>query len=186
MSYHAIENLVEDAVHLIEQSNLPVKEQRNIVYSLYQFQNRFDTNYTVLRCFPFLERISFLQKLPLDQHPDFKKDPNYFHNLDASGWIYAEVGLADDHAVVYHEDGFIFPEYGSRTWKRLVEDGQWKEATEEPQPLPIFSLIANMIALAEKHGHTLLMHNFYLAFLNAYLEFDISPLFSSPGYHLFT
>lgn len=173
MSYHAIENLVEDAVHLIEQSNLPIKEQRNIVYNLYQFQNRFDTHYTVLCCFPFLERIGFLKKLPIHQHPDFKKNPTYFNDLKESGWIYTDVDLADDSGVVYYQEGFIYPEYGARLWRRLVQDGQWKETIEEPQLIPISTFIANMIALAEKHGDTLLMHNFYLAFLNAYLEFDI-------------
>lgn len=173
MSYHAVENLVEGAVQLIEESKLPVEEQRKLIYNLYGFQNKFDTGYTVLRCFPFLEKIAFVKKLPVDQHPDFKKAPAYFSNLEESNWIYADVNLADDGDVVYYEKGFIFPEYGSQLWQRLVKAGKWKEAIEKPQDTPVLRLIIDMIALAEKHGETLLMHNFYLAFLNAYLEFDI-------------
>jgi hypothetical protein len=173
MSYHAVENLVEDAVHLIAESKLPVEEQRKLIYNLYRFQNKFDTGYTVLRCFSFLENIAFLKKLPLDQHPDFKKDPDYFSNLEESNWIHADVDLADDGDVVYYENGFIFPEYGSQLWERLVKVGKWKEAIEKPQNIPVLRLTVDIIALAEKHGDTLLMHNFFLAFLNAYLEFDI-------------
>jgi len=173
MSYHAVENLVEDAVYLIAESKLPVEEQRKLIYNLYRFQNKFDTGYTVLRCFSFLENIAFVKKLPIDQHPDFKKAPDYFNNLEESNWIHADVELADEGDVVYYEEGFIFPEYGSQLWERLVKIGKWKEAIEKPQNIPVLRLTIDIIALAEKHGNTLLMHNFYLAFLNAYLEFDI-------------
>lgn len=173
MSYHAVENLVEDAIYLVAQSTLSVEEQRKLIYNLYRFQNKFDTGYTVLRCFSFLESIAFIKKLSVDQHPDFKKDPAYFSNLEASNWIHTDVNQGDNSDVVYYEDGFIFPEYGSPLWERLVKAGQWEEAIDKPQNVPVLRLIIDMIALAEKQGDTSLMHNFYLVFLNAYLEFDL-------------
>ncbi len=172
MSYHAIENLVEDAVHLLEGSALSVAEQRKIIFNLYQFQNRFDTSYTVLRCFLYLEKIGFIKKLPIDQHPDYKKNPDYFKNLEDSDWLLSDVNN-EEADVVYQEDGNFFPEYGSDAWKRLLAAGQWKEAPEEVAHIPIPHLIAEMIELSEKQGNKQLMHNFYLAFVNAYLEADI-------------
>ncbi|WP_313260298.1 hypothetical protein [Sphingobacterium sp.] len=172
MSYHAIENLVEDAVQLLEGSALSVTEQRKIIFNLYQFQNRFDTSYTVLRCFLYLEKIGFIKKLPIDQHPDYKKSPDYFKNLEDSDWLLSDVNN-EEADVVYQEDGNFFPEYGSDAWKRLLAAGQWKEAPEEVAHIPIPHLIAEMIELSEKQGNKQLMHNFYLAFVNAYLEADI-------------
>lgn len=172
MSYHAIENLVEDAVHLLEGSDLSDAEQRKIIFNLYQFQNRFDTSYTVLRCFPYLEKIGFIKKLPIAQHPDYKKNPDYFKNLEDSDWLLSDINN-EEADVVFQEDGYLFPEYGSETWERLLAAGHWKEAPEEVTHIPIPHLIAEMIDLSEKQGNKQLMHNFYLAFVNAYLEADI-------------
>lgn len=173
MSYHAIENLVESTILIIEKSNLSIERQRNLIYNLYQFQNRFDTSYTTLRCFSFLEKIGYIKKLPLNKHPDFKSDPEYFKSIEEN-WIPSNIDLGDESDVVFYEDGFIFPEYGSDTWKRLVEEGMWTEAIEEPQEIPILNLISTGIELAAKYKEQSLMHNYYLAFLNAFLEFDIS------------
>lgn len=172
MSYHAIENIVEDAVHLLERTDLPAAEQRKIIFNLYQFQNRFDTSFTVLRCFPYLEKIGFIKKLPIDQHPDYKKNPEYFKNLEDSDWILSDVNN-EEADVVFQEDGYIFPEYGSETWKRLLDAGHWKEAPEKLEHIPIPKLIAEMIELSKQQDDKQLMHNFYLAFVNAYLEADI-------------
>lgn len=181
MSYHAIENLVESTILIIERSNLSIEEQRNLIYNLYQFQNRFDTSYTTLRCFSFLEKIGYIKKLPVDQHPDYKSDPEYFASIEEN-WIPSNIDQADEGDVVFYEDGFIFPEYGSDTWKRLVEEGKWSEAKEEPQEIPALNLISTGIELAEKYKDKSLMHDFYLAFLNAFFEFDISSEDGIPKY----
>lgn len=131
MSYHEIENLVEDSVHLIERTELSAAEQRNIIFNLYNFQNRFDTSFTILRCFPFLEKIGFIKKLPIDQHLDYKKNPDYFKNLEDSDWILSDIN-DEESDVLFQEDGYIFPQYGSQTWERLLATGIWKEAPEKP------------------------------------------------------
>lgn len=173
MSYHAIENLVESAVQLIEITRLPITKKRKIVYNLYQFQNKFDTSYTILRCFHFLQSIDFVKKLPIEEHPDFEKHPEYFENLEQSGWIKTDIGLDQDSELVYQDSGFILAEYGSRLWHRLVKSGKWVNASEEKVDLPMVTLIADMIELAQQHDNRLLMQDFYLAFLNAFLEGDL-------------
>ncbi len=82
MSYHAIENLVEDLIGLLEKSNLSEAKQRHFVYNLYQFQMRFDTSYTELRQFKYLQQIHYLKKLPIAQHPDYKANRTYFEGLE--------------------------------------------------------------------------------------------------------
>lgn len=172
MSYHEIENLVEDSVHLLEGTELSAAEQRKIIFNLYNFQNRFDTSYTVLRCFPFLEKIGFIKKLPIDQHPDYRQNPDYLKNLEDSDWILSDIN-DEESDVLFQEDGYIFPQYGSQTWERLLATGIWKEAPEKPAEIPVIELVAQIIQLAKEYENIPLMHNFYLAFLNAFLDYDI-------------
>lgn len=171
MSYHAIENLVEDLIGLLEKSNLPEAKQRHFVYNLYQFQMRFDTSYTELRQFKYLQQIHYLKKLPIAQHPDYKANRTYFEGLEEQDWI--DIPDAEtESSLAYTENGYFFPSYGSLLWERLKKEGAWPEATEAPEQVTIPNLLADMLDLAEAQGEKALMHNIYLAFLNGVLAYD--------------
>lgn len=98
MSYHAVENLVEGSVYLVENAGLSKQEKRNLFFNLYRLQNLFDTSYTVLRCFSILANNNFIQKLPIEEHPDFRKHKKYFSafGFEENNWFPANVIEPED------------------------------------------------------------------------------------------
>ena len=118
MSYHAIENLVEDLIGLLENQIFRKQSSGIFVYNLYQFQMRFDTSYTELRQFKYLQQIHYLKKLPIEQHPDYKANRTYFEGLEEQDWI--DIPDAEtESSLAYTENGYFFPSYGSLLWERL-------------------------------------------------------------------
>ncbi|MGR3807123.1 hypothetical protein [Pasteurella testudinis] len=183
MSYHAVEDFVEQCVRLVAASTLSACAKRRLFYHLYHLQNSFDCSYTVLRCLPELMQYGFIRKLPLAQHPDFHRYPDYFaaHAAVDSTWLAADVANPTDEAVFsLFENGahWILPQFGSHLWTRLYADGVIDEAGETLATLPLAELILQIVQLAHSAQDEILMKEAYLLFIECWQEgitLDASP-----------
>ncbi len=179
MSYHAIENLVEDAVHLVENTNLTLPEKRHLFYHLYRFQNLFDTGYTTLRCFDILQKNNYLQKLPIENHPDFHQHQKYFSGLNFNENRWIPGSLSQPEAELHYaqkegEEVFFFPEFGSKLWENLFPDDG------KPKAMTTTELILNLLEIAKIKGDEQLMKNLYISLVNGFLEGYLSD---NQGFH---
>lgn len=179
MSYHAIENLVEDAVHLIENSDVLPTDKRNLFFNLYRFQNYFDTGYTVLRCYEILIKNNFIQKLPIQKHPDFNKHTDYFHSsyFRENEWILSDVTQPEGESVYVlkeHNNVFFIPQFGAKLWERLFPKD------DKPNETLITEMFLKLMGISLKAGNELLTKNLYLALVNGFLENDLSY---NEGFH---
>lgn len=175
MSYHALEDFVEDCIRLIAATELPAADKRRLFYALYRLQNAFDCSYTVLRCFDELAQCGFIRKLPLSQHPDCQQHADYFatQTCQDSAWLAADAAHPEQESVfALAENGeiFIFPQFGSQLWARLCADGIISEACEAAAALPLAELIEQLLQLAHAHGAEKLMKENYLLLFECWRE----------------
>ncbi|MDO5639022.1 MAG: hypothetical protein Q4G28_04055 [Neisseria sp.] len=182
MSDHAVEDFIENCVRLVVAADVSADEKRRLFYHLYRLQNHFDCSHTVLRCFPELAQHGFIRKLPLTQHPDFHRHPDYFAARSGSEWLAADVGHPADEAVFsLSEQGkrWIFPQFGSRLWARLCSDGLIDDGCETPTEMTLPDLILRIVQLGHAAHNDTLMKEAYLLFVECWLEhiaWDETPL----------
>ncbi len=118
MSFHAIEDLVEDSIRMVDSAVEDIPEKRLFFYNLYQFQYLFDTSDTVMRCADVLKKSGYLVENP---------------------------------------------KAGAKGERPYIEFGS-------PLPWSTPDLVLRLLRTAERADDLLLMKNFYLAFVNEYLE----------------
>jgi len=82
MSMHEIEGLVEDSVHAVAKSQMKQAVKRDFLYNLYRFQTMFDTGYTHFRLIDTLLELKFTYPIPLEKHPDYLDNQEFFKALD--------------------------------------------------------------------------------------------------------
>ena len=182
MSDHAVEDFIENCVRLAAAADMPAQEKRRLFYHLYRLQNHFDCSHTVLRCFPELAQYGFIRKLPLAQHPDFRRHPSYFSTHADNEWLAADVGHPDGETVfslIENGERWVFPQFGSRMWTRLCSDGLIDESCEPPVEMPLPDLILRIVQLAHAARNDILMKEAYLLFVEcwrAHIFWNETPL----------
>lgn len=169
MSDHAIEDFTEYFVEQVQKTAISKTEKRQLFYNLYRFQNFFDSSYTVLHCFKILNENNFIQKLPIERHPDFNSQEQYFEDFDFENdsWFPFDVS-AEDEGMVYvlkEPDGiFLFPEFGSKIWERIFPDDEKAEVLTVPK------LFVHLFSLAKKAGDELQLKQLYAALIYGFFQ----------------
>ncbi|MEM6725011.1 MAG: hypothetical protein AAF598_13315 [Bacteroidota bacterium] len=172
MSFHQLEDIVEDAIRLIHRSNRPISEQRTLIYHLYLFHDREDTSYTRFRVKSILEAVGFLFELPIEQHPDYSTLPAYFAKLDpsTSQWIYGNVEA--ESGSLYLSEGKFYAEYGTAFWERIRSSLPVSDQTL-PEAQDLLAVFRAIFELAIEQGDASFQARWYATFVNSILEFYV-------------
>jgi len=173
MSYHQIEDLVEDSIIIINNTDLSKLDKRDLIYNLYQFQYKFDTNNTLIRVRDILLKNHFLYSLPIKEHIDYSANKAYFIELDkdAQVWIPAYVDEPEKGSVYLSENKIWF-EVNDEYWKRIRLNLPTKEQ-RIPKELSIINLLYRMLTLSMQQDNKLVAKRWYAAFVNSFLDFDL-------------
>ncbi|MEL6821829.1 MAG: hypothetical protein AAFP70_08725 [Calditrichota bacterium] len=172
MSYHQIEDIIEEAIRLVGNAKLERIEKRNLIHNLYRFHDRFDTSYTRFRVLDILKEARYLYEWPVDAHPDYQTHHDFFNAFkqDVAQWIPSD--LSTDSESIYLKGQSIFFEAGDAFWQRvkaqLAEDDQ-----QTPQDQPIPDVFLQLLQLAEALHDENFMQEWYAVFANSILEFDL-------------
>ncbi|MEO1437023.1 MAG: hypothetical protein AAFV80_15895 [Bacteroidota bacterium] len=170
MSFHQLEDIVEDAIRFIHQTTLPRGHQRDLIYRLYTFHDREDTSYTRFRVKAILEEVGYLFQWPIAQHPDADRFPDYFSNFNPAEtqWIHGDVASAS--MPVYASEGQFFFEYGDEFWKRIRSS---LPADDQVVPVErsLVALFREVLELSINHEDKSFPIRWYATFVNSVLEF---------------
>jgi hypothetical protein len=178
MSQHAIEDLTEDTVHLIDTSDLT--DKRDYLAAIYRIQGYYDTGYTHFRVMDILLKHGFVYRIAADIYPKYAA-----RTAEVPGWMEdAETG---ELAYVQQEEGknFLYVDAGSVSWELLCQQQLLPEAACKPlKPVPLPALIYQLLLLAEQQGNTTLINNWYGLMVNGCMDatFDEKDGFPS-GIH---
>lgn len=147
MAQHAIEDLIEDTVYLIDKADLSNATKRDFLAGIYRIQEFYDTGYTHFRVIDILLKYKFVYRLPMDTCP------------------------ADIREQGYIQDDKIYVDAGSASWQLLCEEGILKDDDCAPlTPLVIPELFKNILLEAEKQGEQVLLTQWYGLLVNGYLD----------------
>lgn len=166
MAQHAIEDLIEETVYLIDKADAPDQQKREWLASLYSVQSLYDTGYTHFRVIDILLKYRFVYRILLSDQPDT------FQSFEGNtGWI--KNYLTDEVAYATHEDGqiYLYIDAGSRNWARLCEIGLLNENDCTPLTTsPALQLINDLLREAEKQQRLELITQWYGLLVNSYLD----------------
>lgn len=160
MSQHAIEDLVEDTIHLVDRSTLDAARRTTLMHALLRLQERYDTSLTWFRLPDILLRHGVLQRLPVATLEDAGLRARALA-ADAPGWI----------------------EHGDAAWYLQIEDGAsllYRQAPLE-QPLPLAELFLAVLELAEAEGDAALGNDWYGLLVNGWLDGSLDAADGLPG-----
>lgn len=185
MSMHAIEDLVEDSVRMIDRSeHFSLLEKRQLLFNLYAIQELFDTSYTHFRVIDILLKHRFVYKIPVAAHPELDIAPEKLPAPGQSQWIYGE----DENAgpVAYGENGngtvYLYTDAGDPLWQRLCElkiiSG---EDCLPPEKLTVPQLTNEIVTEAERQQDSTLLQQWYNLLVNGVLESDFAMAEGIPG-----
>lgn len=173
MSFHQIENIIEDAVVIVAKANISINKKRDLFFNLYQFQDRFDTSYTRFRVSEILETNQFLYATSLDNHPDFLTHPSFFTEYINENYAWIPVNILDeDGDTVLLENKQLFFEAGDGFWKRIKSTLPQKEQ-QEPQKIPYANLFYQLLIVAKEQNEILFLKRWYAFFVNSILEYEL-------------
>lgn len=101
MSYHKIEDLVEETIVLIDKTNDALEEKRNLFYNLFAFQNLFDCSFTHFRQIDILIKNSFTYRIPINELPN---NQELLNSQLASGnhWLPLKINEQEVGDVYFH------------------------------------------------------------------------------------
>ena len=176
MSFHELEDFVEDAILLVNQSLFSQSEKRNLVATLYRFQQAHDTGYTHFRVYEVLKEIHFLYEWPIERHPDFTTHKAYFDklNIDENPWISGDIGTeAEIESVIVREingQKFLYFDAGDAFWER-VKDQLPPKDQQAPLVYPLPQVFLTLFQEAERQQDRSFMSLCYAVWVNGILEF---------------
>ena len=176
MSFYQVEDIVEDAIHLVYESNLTHQEQRSLLFNLYKFQSLFDTSYTHLRVYDILKEIRYVYEWPLEKHPDYLADPSYFDELNPDETYWVPTHLSSTSGSVYirsrENQVFLYFDAGDSFWERVRS--QLPEIDQEaPQAYPLPVLLDQLMQLGKQAHNMDFVKRCYASFANAFLEYEL-------------
>ena len=173
MSYHQIEDIVEDSIRLVNKTTLSKPQKRDLIYNLYQFHDRFDTGYTRFRVLDILQENNYLYAWPIHKHPDYQTHQEYFKQFDehSTDWIPAYLNN-EEKGSIYLEKQKIWFEANDEFWARVKS--QLPEGTQTPPgKTPIINLVLELLHIAINQENQLLAKRWYATLVNSILEFEL-------------
>lgn len=149
MSQHAIEDLVEATIHLIDHSALDPERQAALIHGVLDLQARYDTSLIWFRMTEVLLRRGVLLRTSLDALAD--------------ATLRARADAADTPGWIEHEGDALYLEWedGARVLYRQTTPGT-------VLPLPV--LLHDVLALADQADDGALFNDWYALLVNGWLE----------------
>ncbi|KAB7772552.1 hypothetical protein [Xanthomonas maliensis] len=149
MSQHAVEDLIEASIHLIDRSALPPERQAALIHALLQLQARYDTGLTWLRMIDVLLRHGVLTQTPAATLADPQMRAQAMA-AERSGW------LEGAHGAVY----LRLDDQRRLLYQSRVIDTQ----------VPLDTLFHAMLTLADHAEAPSLFADWYGLLVNGWLE----------------
>jgi hypothetical protein len=149
MSQHAIEDLVETTIYLIDRSALDPARQAALIHGLLDLQARYDTSLTWFRMTEVLLRQGVLLRTRLDALAD--------------ATLRARADAADWPGWIEHEGDPLYLE-----WEDDARVLYRQTAPETALPLPV--LLHDVLALADQADDGALFADWYALLVNGWLE----------------
>lgn len=173
MSYHQIEDLVEDSIVLINNTSLSKWEKRELIFNLYQFQNKFDTNNTLFRVRDILLKNHYLYAIPLQEHLDYGVNESFFNQLDQDAQQSIPADLQKpEKGSVYISENKVWFEVNDEYWKRVRSSLPEKEQSI-PKEITVVHLLNRMLNISLHQENLLMAKRWYATFVNSFLDFDL-------------
>lgn len=149
MSQHAIEDLVENTIHLVDRSALDGARKAEMIHGLLDLQARYDTSLTWFRLPDVLLRHGVLVRAPVEALTDTRLRAQALA-ADAPGWL----GHEDDAAYLEWEGQ-------ARVLYRQADTGH---------ALPLPTLFHAVLMLADQADDTDLFTDWYALLVNGWLD----------------
>ncbi|UYB51906.1 hypothetical protein OCJ37_18340 [Xanthomonas sp. AM6] len=149
MSQHAIEDLIESTIHLVDRNALDGPNQSALIHALLHLQARYDTSLTWFRLPEVLLRHGVLVRTPAEAIADAGLRAQALA-ADEPGWV----GRDDDA-------GYLEWEGRARVLYRQADAGQ---------ALPLPTLLRSVLTLADQADETELFTDWYALLANGWLD----------------
>lgn len=165
MAQHAIEDLIEDTVLLIDSADLPGITKRDYLAAIYRIQNFYDTGYTHFRVIDILLKYKFVYRIPSNDYPGYAQKAS-----NETGWMEDE--KTGELAYAELEDGqtYLYIDAGSTSWEKLCAEKLLSDTDCTPVlAIPLPELVNNLLQEAEKQNQQLLLTQWYGLLVNGYL-----------------
>ncbi|GEM_PF-2397991 len=144
MSYHKIEDLVEETIVFIDKTVKPVDEKRTLFYNLFAFQNLFDCSFTHFRQIDILIKNNFTYRIPINGLPN-KQELLDDQLASDSHWLPVRINDTEAGDVYYHStDQHLYFDAGSEMWSILQAE---KGLGEAPSTLSTKQLLHYILSL---------------------------------------
>ncbi|RFZ94045.1 hypothetical protein D0C36_00335 [Mucilaginibacter conchicola] len=166
MSQHAIENLIEDTVHLIDKAKLTDTIKRQYLAGIYRIQALYDTGYTHFRVIDILLKYKFVYRIPAHNYPNLAKQITQI-----PGWAKEETTGELAYVQTRDNETYFYIDAGNIAWETLCKNGVL--TGNDCAPLAEFNLselLSNILHEAEKQGEQALLTNWYGLLVNSYLD----------------
>ncbi|MEM8892846.1 MAG: hypothetical protein AAGD28_33005, partial [Bacteroidota bacterium] len=173
MSFHQLEDFVEDSIRLLHIASITQEEKRNLIFNLYTFQAAHDTSYTHFRLADILMENRYLYRWPIEEHPDFGEQADYFEKLDIEDGEWIQGSFIEEHEKIYAKTiagtTYLFFDAGDSFWLRVKD-----QLAQEDQIAPISysapQLFMKLLEIAAEKESDFLS-TIYAVFVNAILEY---------------
>lgn len=173
MSMWEVEALIENAVNVINKSNIEPSEKRNLIWNGYQLQNEFDCGDTQFRVKDILLECEYLQPYTIDDFPMRAEYPEIFDTLkdEESGSI-LENPVAqwdeDNPSVAYwdQDSQFIYVTFASKFYTLYPK--------EKPIPIAPLDFALQIIEMANKQQDKSSVYA-WVSFMLTYLLMWLPP-----------
>lgn len=166
MAEHAIENLVEETVYLIDSADMPNVIKRDYLAAIYRVQNLYDTGYTHFRVIDILLKYKFVYRIPSSDYPGYAEKPGA-----ATGWMEDEASGELAYAEVEGEQTYLYIDAGSISWEKLCSERVLSGTDSTPViAIPLPQLVNDLVQEAEKQNQQTLLTQWYGLLVNGYLD----------------
>lgn len=173
MSFHQLEDFVEDAIRLVHKASLEKSEKRSLIFNLYNFQSAHDCSYTHFRLADILKEHNYFYEWPIEKHPDFEQEPEYFASLKLEDGNWIQGNLKEEDGYIYAREiegkAYLYFDAGDHFWMR-VKDQLAKEDQIEPSSYSAPQLFLKLLNIASEQ-ETDFLTPIYAVFTNSILEF---------------
>ena len=165
MAQHAIEDLVEDTVFLIDSADLSKLTKRDYLAAVYRIQNLFDTGYTHFRVIDILLKYNFVYRIASNDYP------GYANKAGArTGWIENEKTGELAYAELEEGQIYLYIDAGSTSWEKLCSEKILAGTDCKPvSAISLPQLIDSLLQEAEKQNQYILLTQWYGLLVNGYL-----------------
>lgn len=148
MSYHKIEDLVEETIVFIDKNVESIEEKRNFFFNLFIFQNLFDCSFTHFRQIDILIKNNFTYRIPIDELLN-KQELLNDQLASASDWLPVKINGQEVGDAYFHStDQHLYFDAGSEMWNALSAE---KGLGDAPSVLSTKQLLHQILSLCFDH-----------------------------------